>query len=486
MNVVLAIALKDLRLLARDRVSCFFAFVFPLVVAIFFGVIFSGAGSGGDGSSEKRIEVLLVDEDKTDGSAAFAKTLKGASELSVTDATERGEALDLVRRGEQTAAIVLPKGFGASRDGLFWSSGTTIGLGVDPSRRAEAGMLEGILTKYGFAQMQEGFAEPKKLKEQVQRSRERLQKSDTNLPTKLIFNKFFGDMDAMLSAIEAQEGADNAGGGERGSETGNAAGNVAGDAGNASDSAQPTSGDASNNTTKPTTQTATGGWQPMTIVKLSVTQPKPAGDEHGARAIKPQSSFALTFPQGIIWGVMGCALGFSASLVGERSSGTLLRLRVAPISARQILLGKALACFVSTQVVSILLLVIGAMVFGVRPSSWPLTLLAIACTGVCFVGIMMLLAVFSPSERGGSGLGWGVLLILSMIGGGMIPLFFMPGWMQSLSLLSPIRWAVLSIEGGIWRGFTPGEMAVPLLVLVAIGVAGLVIGARVFGLSRRA
>lgn len=348
-------------------------------------------------------------------------------------------------------------------------------------------MLEGILTKYGFAQMQEGFAEPKKMREQLQRSRERLQKSETNLPTKMIFNKFFGDMDAMLNAVEAEDQAQQQSADASAGVNDNADG-AAAQAPQATAGASPNASTGSNASAA---TTAVGGWQPMTIEKISVTQPKAESDGTGKQGedkhkLRPQSSFALTFPQGIIWGVMGCALGFSASLVGERSSGTLLRLRVAPISAHQILLGKALACFVSTQVVSILLLVIGAMVFGVRPSSWPLTLIAIACTGVCFVGIMMLLAVFSPSERGGSGLGWGVLLIFSMIGGGMIPLFFMPPWMQSLSVLSPIRWAVLSIEGGIWRGFTPGEMALPLLVLVAIGVGGLVIGARVFGLSRRA
>ena len=124
-------------------------------------------------------------------------------------------------------------------------------------------------------------------------------------------------------------------------------------------------------------------------------------------------------------------------------------------------------------------------VFGVRPTSWPLLILAVFATGICFVGIMMLLAVLSPSERAGSGLGWGVLLLFSMIGGGMIPLFFMPPWMRSISVVSPIRWAVLALEGGIWRGLTLTEMLLPLAILTGIGIVGFAAGTRGMRLARQ-
>ena len=40
MRAVLALALKDLRLLARDRAAAFFTFAFPLAIALFFGYVF--------------------------------------------------------------------------------------------------------------------------------------------------------------------------------------------------------------------------------------------------------------------------------------------------------------------------------------------------------------------------------------------------------------------------------------------------------------
>lgn len=217
-----------------------------------------------------------------------------------------------------------------------------------------------------------------------------------------------------------------------------------------------------------------GGFQPMVIETTEVVRPARGG---------PSNSYAVSFPQGIIWGVMGCALGFGASLARERSAGTLTRLLVAPITPMQVLAGKGVACFVATVFVSAAMIALSMVPpFNVRPTSIPLTLMAVIATAVCFVGIMMMLAVFAgSSERGGEGLGWGVLLILAMIGGGMVPLFIMPGWMQTASVISPIRWAVLAIERGIWRDATLGEAVVPSVVLVGIGVVGFGFGARVMG-----
>ena len=51
MTPILAMIRKDLKLLLRDRASAFFAFVFPVLFAIFFGTVFSGGGGGGGGNA---------------------------------------------------------------------------------------------------------------------------------------------------------------------------------------------------------------------------------------------------------------------------------------------------------------------------------------------------------------------------------------------------------------------------------------------------
>ena len=65
---------------------------------------------------------------------------------------------------------------------------------------------------------------------------------------------------------------------------------------------------------------------------------------------------------------------------------------------------------------------------------------------------------------------------MAMFGGGMIPLAFMPDFFARLSNFSPVKWAILSLEGAIWREFSFAEMLPPLAVLLAIGAAGSALG----------
>jgi len=91
---------------------------------------------------------------------------------------------------------------------------------------------------------------------------------------------------------------------------------------------------------------------------------------------------------------------------------------------------------------------------------------------------MMLLASLGKTEQAAAGTGWAILLPLSMLGGGMIPLFLMPSWLVKISYLSPVRWGILALEGSIWRQFSLAEMAGPCGILVAIGLVCFVAGVR--------
>jgi ABC-2 type transport system permease protein len=62
----------------------------------------------------------------------------------------------------------------------------------------------------------------------------------------------------------------------------------------------------------------------------------------------------------------------------------------------------------------------------------------------------------------------------------MIPLFVMPSWMQTVSNASPVKWGILALEGATWRGFSASEMALPVGVLLGVGVAGFALGVRLF------
>ncbi|MFM7132757.1 MAG: ABC transporter permease, partial [Planctomycetota bacterium] len=217
-----------------------------------------------------------------------------------------------------------------------------------------------------------------------------------------------------------------------------------------------------------------GGFSPIAV---DVTELPPA-------AGKPRSAFDVTFPQGAVWGLAGCVGAFAASLVVERTRGTMARLLLAPISRAHLVAGKGLACFLAALVVQAML--VGLAVVGFGSSIAQPAMLAVACiaSAFAFAGLAMALAGFCRTEAEADGAARGAILILALVGGGTIPLFFMPPLLRTLSYGSPFRWAVMALEGPFWRDLSVAEQIAPLAVLAAIGAAGFAFGS--FALARSA
>ena len=99
-------------------------------------------------------------------------------------------------------------------------------------------------------------------------------------------------------------------------------------------------------------EAAAGGseWQPLKIVSAPIARERSG----------PRNPFEITFPQGVIWGLIGCAMSFGLSLVSERTQGHVRpALAWRRSRAAQILGGKALACFVAMVIVQTLLYAMG-------------------------------------------------------------------------------------------------------------------------------
>ena len=415
MHAVLALARNDLRLLVRRRGDLFFTFGWPLIVAIFFGMLFAGPGEG-----RAALGIALVDEDGTDGSLAFGLRLASDPGLEVERAT-REEAEALVRQGKRTACVVLKPGFGAAAGRPFFGTPPQVEVGADPSRKAETALLEGLLHRVAAESLQRTLQDPEAMQKMIRRAR-----------SGLLFGPGLGDPEGLAATdrflVELQRFLEK----------------------------RPSG--------------AGGGMAPLQVETRPLSALRPG----------PRNSFEFSFPQGILWGIMGCAATFGVGLVAERNGGTLVRLLTTPLTRTQVLLGKAVACFVAILSVEALLLLVGAIAFGVRPASLGLLVAASLSVAVAFVGLMMLISTLGRTERSASGAGWAILLVMSMLGGGMVPLFVMPPWMATASNVSPVKWAVLALEGALWRGFTAEEMLVPCVILALVGAVAFAAGVRNF------
>jgi len=190
----------------------------------------------------------------------------------------------------------------------------------------------------------------------------------------------------------------------------------------------------------------------------------------------PVTSFQITFPQAMVWGILGCAATFAISIVQERRRGTFERLRLGPIGRAHILAGKGLACFITCASVVCFLFIGAKIIFKMPFRSLPLFILAAACVILCFVGLMMFICTLGRTEQSAGGAGWAMFMVMAMLGGGMIPLLFMPSWLKPFSNISPVKWSIFALEGGIWRNLTFIEMLRPFAVLLAIGTAAFIFG----------
>ncbi len=428
---ITAIMHKDFKLLFKDKMAVFFTFFFPLIFAFFFGSIIGG------GSASKGMKVAVTDLDNSSSSQVFVEQLKNSDALRVTITTEE-KARELVRKGKLVAFILLPKGFGENYSSVFSGNVPELKVGIDPSRKAEAGYLEGALMKLGVKRFESLFSDANKMISQLDLSVEKIKK-DENVPEawKGLLSEFLPQMNQLIK----KQAQDNENG------------------------KTPMFGGANGADSNP-------------MMPLKISQQDVSVKRRG-----PKNAYSITIPQAIIWAIMGVVIGFAVNIVQEKRLGTVNRLSLAPISRLQIMSGKALGCFTAQLAVTSLLLTIAYFMLGVN-FDIAKVLLAVVAAGICFVGIMMFFASLAKTERSVAGLTNAFLIIMGMIGGAMIPLFVMPGWMQSISNISPVKWSILALEGAIWRDFSYSEMLLPVLVLISIGVVFFALGTRLLKLEQ--
>ncbi len=413
MRALMALAFKDIKILFRDRMGFFFTIIYPLVVAILFGSMYSGQSA----SKPRRIPLAIADEDSTFESRALVDSLKAMEELFVIE-TSKQDGYEKVRLAKAVGCVVIKKGFGKASKNIFWGDPPAVDLAVDPARKPEKAMIEGILLGKASQRFSQFFTNPSLQRERISEARAALDTSKS-VPEdiKKSLMGLFDEVDN-LTSYQIEHLPDSL--------------------------LRSGQGEFSSTPLK------------ITHTEISVIRNF------------PKSAYAVTFPQAASWILIAVTAGFSLMIVTERTQGTLMRLLVSPLPPPRILLGKALACLISTFLVTGSLFLIGYIGFDVIPNSIPLLAFAVVCSSICFVGLLMILSSLGDTPGSVAGVTWATLLIFAAFGGGMVPLIALPNWMRKAGSFSPIKWSILAIEGAVWRNFTFKEMLKPCGILILI------------------
>lgn len=172
------------------------------------------------------------------------------------------------------------------------------------------------------------------------------------------------------------------------------------------------------------------------------------------------------------------AMQGAASLLDERQAGIHARLLAGPDGMAAVVAGKFVFLTAQGLVQAALIYATARLVYGVDVLAHPLPWLLAGGVASAMAAGLALAVCASCATRQQAQLvsSFGVLMV-SAVGGSMVPRYLMPPWLQSLSWLTPNAWTIEAFHRALLRDAGAGSLAPALLILGGIAAAGLAVGA---------
>ena len=147
------------------------------------------------------------------------------------------------------------------------------------------------------------------------------------------------------------------------------------------------------------------------------------------------------------------AMQGAALSIDERQSGISDRLMVGQLGALGMLSGKFIFLVTVGFVQAAIICGVAGAFFDV-PILSDLVGIALACLGTSVLasGIAVVLASLCKTQAQMNTVSTFVVLLLSAVGGSMVPRFMMPSWLQSLGTFTPNFWSIEAFYGILARG----------------------------------
>jgi ABC-2 type transport system permease protein len=191
--------------------------------------------------------------------------------------------------------------------------------------------------------------------------------------------------------------------------------------------------------------------------------------EEGVTAEPPSAGtiFAPAMAVFFVWFVAG--LGAQAFLT-ERQQGTLARMLAAPVAARAVLGGKALATFTLCCCTLAVMVVASTLVLG---ADWgnPLGVAVLVATLAASVTAVTALVLTVARTRQQVALGMAIVTFgFALLGGNFVNLSGAPPLLQSLALLTPNGWALRGFSDLAADGGGLATVSSPVAAIAAFGV----------------
>ena len=210
-----------------------------------------------------------------------------------------------------------------------------------------------------------------------------------------------------------------------------------------------------------------------------------ATKEHSS--IRP-SLIQNNVPGFILFAMFFIVIPLSGSMITEKNEGSFGRLRTLPVKVSILLSSKVILFLAVCLIQFFLMLLVGTWVlpvfFGMPAlqlgSHFGAIILATVAAGLSAIGFGLLVGALATSPGQAALFGSVMVVILGVISGTFLPVYLMPKPIQTLSLISPIRWGIDNYLDLFIREGTIGVIFPNILRLLLFFVFAMIVSIAIF------
>jgi ABC-2 type transport system permease protein len=171
---------------------------------------------------------------------------------------------------------------------------------------------------------------------------------------------------------------------------------------------------------------------------------------------------------------------YGIQIIWERDAGILTKLLVTPTPTTALVAGKAFGASVRALAQGAVVLVL-ALILGVRlavnPLDYLLAIVVVVLGAAFFAMLSLTIAGIVLRRERLMGIGQAITMPLFFASNALYPVAIMPGWLQAISAVNPLRYEIDALRGLLIG--TPADIALDLGVLAVAFVVAVAVSARV-------
>lgn len=415
MGALMALVRKDFTLFFSNKRALIITIAAPILIAAFFGTLMA------PGSAKlSKVAIAMIDLDHSLLSQKIVAAMAADAALAVSSPNQ-ADAIELVRKGKLSAAIVLPSGFGTDAGKAFFSgagsSKPQVTIQYDPSQSMVLGLVRGVFAQHVMETVAQSVF-----------SANNTAMSDLhadlahNASMPLALKRELNTLYDSIASVQSQ---------------------TVGGSNNKPDFSMPFSTSAT---------------------------------EVTSEIDKKYNSYAQSFAGMSVQFILFMGIDFGVGLLLARRLGLWKRLRAAPISRRLLIGSGILSCTMIATMVMCVIYAVALAFFGVRIEGSIAGFMGVmGAFGFLTATFGLLIAAIGKTPEATRGLATLATLLMVMLGGAWVPSFVFPEWLQTISLAVPTRWAIDGLAAMTWRGLGFEAALAPIGVMLAFSAVFAVI-----------